>query len=226
VEKQSTPGKPIDLSTIPSTALQILSKPAVFFREMPKTGGFIQPLVFMAVMGLVSAVIGLVLSIVGLGSGGVGMAFASLILTPVLVVVFGFIVAAVLFLIWKIMGSSENYETAFRCAAFISVITPVTTVLGVIPYLGALLGLAWTTYLLILASTEVHGIEQKKALIGFGAIAGILALFSLSTEYTGRKMIKGLESRQQQLESMNIEEMTPEEAGKMIGDFLKGFTKE
>jgi hypothetical protein len=226
VEQHAIPKKPVDLSIVLSTALQVITGPVAFFRGMPKTGGFVQPLIFMAILGAASAVIGLVLSIIGLGSGSVGMAFAGLILTPVMVVIFGFIVAAVIFLIWKIMGSNENYETAFRCVAFISAIAPVTTLFGAIPYLGVLLSLSWTTYLLVVASTEVHGIEQKKALIGFGAIAGILAVISLSTEYAGRKMVKGLEGWQHTMESQNLENMTPEEAGKLVGDFLKGMSQE
>ncbi|MFP4316326.1 MAG: YIP1 family protein [Desulfovibrionales bacterium] len=225
-QQTTTPVKKFDLSTIPATALQVITSPASFYRQMSRTGGYVQPLVFMAIMGVVSALVGLVLSIVGLGSGGIGMAFAAIVITPILVAVFGFVVAAVIFAIWKIMGSFENFETGYRCVAFSSAIVPITTILGVIPYVGSLLGLAWTTYLLVVASTEVHGIEQKKAWVGFGAIAGILAIVSLSTEYAGRKMVKGFEGWQQQMESQNLEEMTPEEAGKMVGDFLKGFSKE
>ncbi|MFW6324888.1 MAG: YIP1 family protein [Desulfovibrionales bacterium] len=227
MEQQTTSQeKAINFSSITSTAIQVITKPVSFFQQMPKTGGFVQPLVFMAVMGVVSALVGLILAILGLGSGGVGMAFAAIILTPIIIAIFGFVVAAVVFVIWKIMGSSEGYETAYRCVAYATAIVPLTTILGIIPYIGAILGLVWTTYLLVLASSEVHGIAAKKAWIGFGAVAAVLAIVSLSTEYAGRKMMQGLEGWQEQAESMDVEEMTPEDAGKMVGDFLKGFSEE
>jgi len=40
-------GKSIDFAAIPQTAVKVLTSPSEFFRQMPKTGGFVEPLVFM-----------------------------------------------------------------------------------------------------------------------------------------------------------------------------------
>jgi hypothetical protein len=60
--------------------------------------------------------------------------------------------------------------------AYAMAISPITVLLGIIPYLGAILGLAWYLYLMVAASAEVHKIVQKTALIVFGIIFILLAI--------------------------------------------------
>jgi hypothetical protein len=123
-----------------------------------------------------------------------------------------------------ILGSRESYETAYRCLAYAMAIYPITAILGMIPYLGVIIGVAWGTYLMVMASIEVHGIESRKAYIVFGIIGGLLMLLQLTGEYSARQMQSRMEhvseGMQEQLKKM--EEMSPEEAGKMVGEFLKG----
>ena len=65
--------KGIDFAALPATAIKAITSPAVFFREMPKTGGFLEPLVFMAVMGAVAGLVEAILAIAGLNVGaGIG----------------------------------------------------------------------------------------------------------------------------------------------------------
>ena len=47
----------IDLASIPERALRVLTRPTAFFRDMPRTGGFLQPLVSVAVMGIVNGLL-------------------------------------------------------------------------------------------------------------------------------------------------------------------------
>lgn len=44
----------IDLASIPERALQVLTRPAAFFRDMSRAGGFLEPMVFVVVMGIVN----------------------------------------------------------------------------------------------------------------------------------------------------------------------------
>ena len=126
--------KSIDLSSIQKMAMSVLTSPSAFFREMPKTGGFVEPLIFMVIMGIISGLIQTIFSLISLNiAGGMAMGVASIILVPIFVVIGGFIGAAILFLIWKLLGSQESYETAYRCGAYISVLMPIITVLGLIP---------------------------------------------------------------------------------------------
>lgn len=206
------------------TVLKVIKTPAAFFQEMPKSGGLVEPLLFAVVMGVVAGLIQAVLSIVGIGmAGSFFMALASIIIVPIAVAVFGLIAAGITFLIWKLLGSQESYEVSFRCLAYAAAITPITTICNAIPYVGPLVGLVWMTYLLVTASTEVHHIQPKPAWIVFGAICALLALTSVSAEISARRMAKELDHLQQRMGQ--IDKMTPEEAGKMMGEFMKGMEK-
>ena len=153
-----------NIASILNTMKEVIINPAGFFKKMPKGGGFIEPIIFVASMGVIMGAINLVLSIVGLGfAPSFGMALLYVVIMPVFAVIFGFVGAAILFVIWRIMGSQESYETAYRCGAYASAITPVTTIIGVVPYLGGIAGIVWMAYITVSASIEVHGIKPKIA---------------------------------------------------------------
>ncbi|MBN1840975.1 MAG: YIP1 family protein [Deltaproteobacteria bacterium] len=214
-----------NITAILNTMVEVIRNPVGFFRRMPKSGGFVEPLIFMACMGVAAGVIQAILAIFGLGfAGSFLMALTSIIIVPIMVTIFGFVGAAILFVIWKIMGSQQSFETAYRCGAYAGGIVPVTTVLGIIPYLGPILGLVWGTYLIVIASVEVHNIAAKTAWIVFGAIAALFALISIGSQFAARRVTSGLNKWEQEMGKTG--EMTPEEAGKAMGEFLKGLEKE
>ncbi len=216
---------PID--AIVETVKKVILAPVEFYRGMPKGGGFGDPLIFVVVLGVVSGVIQAVLSLVHLGAAGtVVMALSLIILGPVWIVVGSFIGAAILFVIWKLMGSNESFETAYRCGAYAAAITPITAVLGIIPYIGGLIGLAWGLYLVVMASVEVHKLPAKKAWLVFGIIGAVLALMSLSAQASARKMQKGMAKWQQEMGAKPAKEMTPEDAGKAAASFMKAMQEQ
>jgi hypothetical protein len=180
--------KSINLTSIQKTAMSVLTSPSAFFREMPKTGGFVEPLIFMVVMGIISGLIQTIFSIISLNiAGGMAMSVWSIILVPIYIAIGGFIGAAILFIIWKLLGSQESYETAYRCGAYISVLMPIITVLGLIPYIGMAIGLFLSIYFLVTASVEVHKIPSQKAWLVFGIIGAILIIMNISAQITARK---------------------------------------
>lgn len=197
--------KGIDFSVIPQTAIKVITQPAAFFRAMPKTGGFIEPLIFMVVIGVVSGLIQAVLSLLHLNMAGAMAGIAAIVIMPVAILIFGFIGAGIAFLVWKFMGSQENYETAYRCCAYASAISPITTILGIIPYLGAIIGILIGTYYIVMASIEVHRIPAQKAWKVFGIIAAVFIVLSLSGQYTARRMAGNMGLYQQQMEEAGKE---------------------
>jgi hypothetical protein len=206
-----------------NTAIAVVTNPIGFFKTMPKTGGLVEPLIFLALIGGVGGILQAILSIFGVGhAASFFMALAFIVIVPIATVLFSFVSAAILYIIWKLLGSQEPFETAFRCGAYAAAITPLTALLGVIPYLGSVLGLAWMTYLLVIASVEVYQIEVKKAWIVFGIIAALLALSSISSQIAARRITSQLDQFQK---TMKSDDMTPEEAGKKMGEFLKGLEK-
>src|SRR4030042_3063723 len=101
--------KSIDLASIQKTAMSVLTSPSAFFREMPKTGGFVEPLIFMVIMGIISGLIQTIFSIISLNiAGGMAMGVASIILVPIFAAIFGFVGAALLFFIWNLLASQES----------------------------------------------------------------------------------------------------------------------
>jgi len=205
--------KGLDFAAIPQTAVRVITQPAAFFREMPKTGGFVEPLVFMVVLGVVSGLIQAVLSMLHLSvAGGAMTGIAAIVIMPIAIAIFGFVGAGIAFVVWKLMGSQENYETAYRCCAYTSAISPITTVIGIIPYLGSVIGILIGTYYIVMASVEVHGIPAKKAWTVFGIIAVVLSLMSLSGQYAARKFANEAARFQQEMEqtSKEIQKSTEE----------------
>ena len=131
--------------------------------------------------------------------------------------------AAILFVIWRLLGSQQSYEVSFRCAAYALAITPITAAIDFIPYLGVVVGLAWTAFIFVCASVEVHGTEPKIAWIVFGAILAILAFGSVSMQHSARSFQHKMENMGKGLG--DIEKMKPEQAGQALGEFLKGMQK-
>jgi type VI protein secretion system component VasK len=107
---------------------------------------------------------------------------------PIAVAILSFIGAAIIFVIWKLIGSQENYETSYRCIAYLMALMPITAILSVIPYAGGIINMAIFIYYIVIASTQVHNIPSQKAWLVFGIIGIVLALFILRGEYTARNV--------------------------------------
>ncbi len=202
----------------------VVSAPASFYRKMPTSGGYADPLIFAVVMGVAAGIVRIVISLLGFSFAKFFMLLlAGVIITPILTALFTFVAAAILFVIWQLMGSRQSYEVSFRCVAYALAISPVTAALNLIPYLGIVAGLAWMAYILVCASVEVHGTQPKIAWIVFGAICAILALGSVSMQHTARSFRHKMDNMGKGLG--DIEKMKPEEAGQAVGKFLKGMQK-
>jgi hypothetical protein len=209
------------VAAILSPARGVLTSPTAFFRTMPRSGGFANPLAFVVAMALASSLVAIPLWLLGIGPYAVfpGL-LAAFVLSPLLTAVFSFVGAAILFAVWRMMGSQQSYETAYRCAAYMSAISPLAVPIGVMPYVGTFIMAGWSFFLIVVASEQVHGIERHKARIVFGLIVLVLMLMSISAQHVGRSVQSRTEATTKQLEK--IGEMSPEEAGKAVGDLLKG----
>ena len=201
--------KDINFAAMPQTAINVVTKPAEFFQQMSKTGGYLEPLVFAVVMGLVSGVIYAVLGLFGLGqagySGGVGSALSMIVIMPIGTAIGSFIGGAILFVIWKLMGSTEDYEAAYRCGAYVMALSPITAVINAVPYAGSIINMAIMVFYLVTASVHVHKIEAQKAWIVFGIIGAIFALLGVYGQYKVRHVPSEVEKWRQMGENMRKE---------------------
>lgn len=193
--------KNIDFAAMPQTAINVVTNPSEFFQQMPKTGGFLEPLVFAVIMGVVVGIIQAILGFIGLGAAGYGggrmSGFGMILFMPIAAAIGSFIGAAILFVIWKLMGSQENYETAYRCGAYLMALSPITTILSAVPYAGGLVSMAIFTFYIVTASVHVHNLPSQKAWLVFGIIGLLLAFGGLYSEYKARSMASSLEKWRQ-----------------------------
>jgi hypothetical protein len=193
--------KGIDFASIPQTAIKFITSPASFYKDMPKKGGFVEPLVFMVAMGVIGGLIQAVVSLLGLQlAAGMAMGIASIVYVPIGVAIFGFIGAAIIFVIWKVMGSTEDYETAYRCGAYASAFTPILMVINLIPYAGMVVTTLIWVYLLVVASVEVHNIPSGKAWLVFGIIGAVLVVVGISGQIAARKLAGDMQETTKRME--------------------------
>jgi hypothetical protein len=177
---------------------------------MPKTGGFLEPLVFVVIMGFIAGIIQAILSFIGLGPnagyGGGGIhGFTMIIFMPIAVAIGSFIGGAILFVIWKLMGSQENYETAYRCGAYLMALAPITAIIGAIPYAGGLISMVIYLYYLVTASIHVHNIPSQKAWLVFGIIFAVFAFIGVYGEHKARTMRPQMEQLREMGENIRKE---------------------
>ena len=201
-EEQQAPaaGQP-NFQAIPSLAINVITNPIGFYQAMPRSGGLLDPLVFMVILSVVAGVLSAIVNTMGFGMGGaMAGGLIAIIMVPILVVIFGFVGAGIAYVIWNIMGSQENFETAFRCVAYTAAIAPITAILKLVPYLGSFASALWPMALLAIASIHVHRRSEQASWVVFGVIGAILALVSVSGEHTSRQLMSGLDDWQEMIE--------------------------
>ncbi len=189
-----------DINDIVATAKTVITAPAEYFQSMPKTGGLVNPMIFIVTMSLATGIISGILSFVGSPVGLLAYGLAAIIFIPIVAIIGAFIGAGILYLIWKLMGSEQDYETSFRCLAAASAIYPITAALYLVPYLSTVVSLAWGAFLLIEASVAVHGRNRRSAQIVFGILAAILIFMNVSAEHTARNFMGEAERLNEMME--------------------------
>jgi hypothetical protein len=158
-------------------ALLLLKTPYAFFARMAKSGGYAVPIFYAVVWSFVTGVLELIVSLIRPQPFRMAPAAEAIwiLFGPWVVLLIGFVLSGILFAIWNIMGSRENYQTAFRCWAFTTPLSAVGAVLGLVRYLNIGV-LAYGFFLVFVASVVVHGIPRKKAAVVWSALCACLVL--------------------------------------------------
>ena len=133
-------------------------KPNDFYQNMPTTGGFLSPLIFLAICLGISAFISAIIW------GTVGGFFFFLIFGLIV----SFIVAAILhFVAQQFFEGKGTYEGTYRVVAYAGVVSLLSW-LSVIPVLGGLiafLAFLYGFYLQFVGVAKVHQITQGQAVV-------------------------------------------------------------
>jgi hypothetical protein len=159
---------------------EVMQRPSDFYREMPKTGGYADPLTFAAISfisyallaALLTAIFGRGMYMDGMYGGmyngmhgdagdfGFFAILMTVIITPIAGIISLFIEAAILYVIYKVLGGTGSYEGTVR---FVSYATAVL-VLSWIPIIGLIVGI-YGIYLYIVGGMHVHDVSMARSAI-------------------------------------------------------------
>ena len=180
--------------------IKLIVKPDDFFRSMPKDGGYLEPLSFVVLATLLGVLLNAVEMLVTRGVG-LSMVAIWLLTVPLIMVILSFFFSGICYAAWSFMGSKENFETSYRCVAYMQILFPIMILLSIVPYL-ALLGIAWWLYLMVIATREAHKVSVKPALLVFGIIAALSGLIYYNSVSSAIKSKEHLEEFTKDLKKM------------------------
>jgi hypothetical protein len=145
----------------------VVQRPSDFYKNMPTTGGFADPLTFAAISyiiyGLLNALFNRGMSmgsISGASEFNLSIMLISMIVMPILGIIVLFIGGAILHMLYKFLGGTGSYEGTVK---FMSYATAVT-VISWIPFIGWIIGI-YGIYLNIVGGTFVHNVSMGKSAI-------------------------------------------------------------
>lgn len=159
---------------------EVMQRPSDFYREMPKTGGYADPLTFAAISFITYALLtALLAAIFGRGMymdgmyggmyngmhGGTGdfsffTILMTVIITPIAGIISIFIEAAILYVIYKVLGGTGSYEGTVRLVSYATAVL----VLSWIPIIGWIVGI-YGIYLYIVGGMHVHDVSMARSAI-------------------------------------------------------------
>lgn len=157
---------------------KVITTPGDFFRDMPTSGGYEEPLKF--------AVINYVIYGIGITLISLGVAFFAIVGMPILGIIGLFIGGLILLICFKIVGGSGSYEGTVRILSYTSAVYAVSW----IPIIGWIVGL-YVIYLAIVGGTFVHNLTMMRSAIAvfipiiLVAIIGILVAAAIAAMIAG-----------------------------------------
>lgn len=188
---------------------EIILSPSHFYKRMPTTGGYADPLTFAAInliiYGILSTLIGFLMFETGFGDSmllgiyGVGQFIFSIIvigaanlnefiggryyaleyfiilyaiIVPILGFIFLLIGAAILHIIYKILGGTGNFEGTVRFTSYATAVN----ILALVPILGWIFSF-YSLYLYTISGMIVHKVSMGKSVIA--TFLGTILIVSL-----------------------------------------------
>jgi hypothetical protein len=172
------------LEDVLPTAIEVLGDPRGFYASMPQEGGYEAPGIFAGVMLLAYGTLLAIGSLLHLQILGV---LVSLIIFPLLGAIGLAIGAAIILFLSRALGGHATFESSFRIVAYSSALMPLQAIALLIPYLPILVQ-AYGLYMLIVAVTAAHKVEEQRAWTVLGSIGAFLIVLSLLGTMTARRM--------------------------------------
>ena len=163
------------LNALFETIQMVLLRPMEAFAVMRREGGFTDPLLYTLILGMVGAVVSFVFSI-GLHSFGLGRRnglgamfglgtapFTMLILMPVIIVLFTFIMAGIVHLVLMMLcGAKQPFETTVRVVCFAS---GSANIVHIIPFCGGTIAGIYSIVLNCIGLARAHETDTWRAVV-------------------------------------------------------------
>ena len=157
------------------TIQMVLLRPVEAFSVMRREGGFMDPLLYTLILGMVGAVVSFIFSI-GLNSFGIGRhngmgamfgmgaaSFTMLILMPVLIVIGTFVGAGIIHLcLMLVSGANQPFETTVRVICYGS---GSANVLQIIPLCGGTIAGIYSIVLNCIGLARAHETDTWRAVV-------------------------------------------------------------
>jgi len=137
------------------TWLSIIKEPKTFFANMPTSGGFKDPLIFITGVTIIGVSVDILIK---LAKGSMEFyEILSMLVMPFLTI---FIMAGFLQFVIKRFNGSGSFETTFRILAYTSVLHVFPMNNAIIIWVMAL----WSAILTIIGIEQAHGLSMKKSI--------------------------------------------------------------
>lgn len=176
---ETTYGNKLTPRSLGAWAWAMIRHPWQFFRGVSLEGGYgVAVLYLLFWEGVASGVTFLLSFLPGGAVVPLWVRGLLVVVGPAAGLVAGFLMAALLFVLWHLMGSPHPYKTAFRCWALMAPLSLIGALAKSVPYL--FLGvLVYGFFLLVVASVETHRIPARRAwtvwsLVGAGLLVFIV----------------------------------------------------
>jgi hypothetical protein len=176
------------LNALYLTTREVLAAPGPFFGRMPSRLGFLQPLLYAIVLGMLAALLGWIWSLTGsslrtLASGGVLHdlfgplpSFVLFVASPLTATLDVAVRAGLMHLLLMLLGGNKlGFEATFRVAAY----GKAAGVVALLPFCGGIVAVLWELAIDIIGLYRIHGTDPWRALVAVLAPA-VLCFSSLA----------------------------------------------
>lgn len=162
------------LNALYLTTREVLTAPGPFFGRMPSRLGYLQPLLYAIVLGMLAALLGWIWSLTGsslrtLASGDVlhGLfgpvpSFLGFIASPFTTTLDVVVRAGLMHLLLMLLGGNKlGFEATFRVAAY----GKAAGVVALVPFCGSLVAVLWELAIDIIGLYRIHGTDPWRAMV-------------------------------------------------------------
>ncbi len=183
----------------------VLFSPEKLFRTMSFKGGIKEPLAFGILLGSIGAMLGLfwhflmmsgsLLEMVHelMGQFNMALVFLGLLIfSPLFVIIILFVTSGILHLSLQIVrGGKNGFEATFRVISYSQAIQ----VVGLIPFIGGLIGGLWVLVVQVIGIREIHETSYLRVIIAFliplaliflVVMAGVILFFVFGYQIIGQ----------------------------------------